>query len=237
MGLFDRKRRQEEQDAAAAGPPEPVAATLAAWEAAGRPRAGPVAWPRERWIESFPEHEDVLQSLPDHLSADTARAAMAALPTGVAAAVPALLVSCTWGFGPAKQGAVRTRTILDANPRGAGALSRARDLAAPGGFDAATAGYRLLGTVAKMDRFRADIGTRFLYVINRDALILDPATCDWFNAATGDTLKAHRWVPGLYANYLQAMGGWAAQAGLAPDELVEVVELMAARGGEQPAPA
>lgn len=230
MGFLDRMAGRDRGEEPT-GPPALVVETVERWEAAGRPRQEPVSWPREAWIEGFPDAADVFSTLPDLIGRDEIRAAVATVPHTQEGAATAFAVCMAWECGAARQAPRRAQTILDANPRGAGALARTRQLAAEPGLTGALSAYRMLSRAAKMERFAADAGTRFLYAHNHEALMLGSEVADWFNVADDTKIAAKRWSPHLYERYVSAMGEWAAALGLAPDLLEEVASGAGSQAG------
>lgn len=173
-----------------------------------------IPWPRERWIESFPEHRQVFDSLPDRVSREDVRSACAASPTSPAGAVEAFLAAMAWGHGESGYGVYRTRQILDsagadAGPRLAAARSAAEDRGA-------LAGYEQLGGASRMHGLGPAFGTKFLFFQNREALILDDLLARWFRGVTGVNLRPTVWNTNLYETYLTAMHDWAADANVEP---------------------
>jgi len=214
--------------------PERAALAVAGWRKLGCPTQNPIVWPQNGWIEDFPEFDDLLAALPNPLGREDVRACVSSLPRGEEGAVAAFVACMAWGYGRTGYGRSRTRKVLESNSQVAGHLDEARMAACSGGLEGALNSYSYLAGPGRMRGLGPAFGTKFTHFHNREALILDRLTADWFREACGIDLRPTEWCPSAYREYLAYMGEWAETLGVRPHQLEEIAftEMSRRRGNQ-----
>lgn len=119
-------RRQERQHDGASAIPVAVEEVVAEWRRRGMPRQSPTTYRRDAWAETFPEHRELIMSLPLELNRPAVREVIAKLDAGPAWAVRSFVVTQIWGYGDRGYGPSRVRRVLDdAEDRADSALAEA----------------------------------------------------------------------------------------------------------------
>jgi hypothetical protein len=181
----------------------------------------PMAWPRRRWLEAFPQQADRLASLPQGLDRARLQDVGASAATDPRSAEFAFIAVMAWGFGNVGYGPFRTQRILTETPNAAELLlSVAKTVSSQG----AIAGYRRLATDCRLRYLGPSFGTKFLYFTQpRDgrprALILDAFVSRWLGRKTDHNFAVAAWSESTYDEYLDLVHGWAAALGCEPDVL------------------
>lgn len=202
--------------------PDPVRRVVETWIAAGRPAQPAIGWPRDRWLEDFPENAAALSQLPVRLDRAAIASAGARAADSPANAVDAYLAVMAWGFGDSVgYGRFRTRRILDETP---GAASRLHAAATALRDEGAIAAYRVLGTTARLAFLGPSFGTKLIYFWQQpDArprgLIFDAFVSAWLARECGLRIDALQWSVAAYTRYLDQIHEWAKALGITPDEL------------------
>jgi len=202
--------------------PSSVRRVVEDWRAAGQPPQPPIPWPRQRWIEDFPEHRDALARLPDRLDRNDVRAAGADAPRSTGQAVDAFLAAMAWGYGDTVgYGRFRTRRILDSRED---APDRLRAVAIAVAEEGAIFGYRALATTSRLEGLGPAFGTKLLYFwqppgARPQALIFDAFVAGWLDRHAGIRIDAVQWSVKAYSRYLELMHTWADELRVQPDEL------------------
>ena len=203
--------------------PEPLRELVAHWRSAGSPTQPAMAWPRDRWIEDFPDHAAVLRGLPDALDRQAVRAACADAANNATSAEAAFVAVMAWGFGNVGYGRYRTRSILN-DPRGANErlLAVARTLAESGPLPAYDRFSR--GADCRLPGLGPAFGTKYLFFCqapgqNVTALIFDALMSKGLRRLAERDLDPVPWSVRTYTEYLDLMHGWASSLGCLPDEL------------------
>ena len=214
---------------------EEVPPLEAVLEAAKRDDAQPgIRWPRNRWVEAFPEYRSELDDLPDRLSRQDVRAACDRQARTSDGATLSFVVCMAWGHGESGYGVHRTQTVLqlaggEAGPRLAIAQSAVIT-------DGPLAGYAALADPARsrLHKLGPAFGTKFLFFQSPNALILDALIARWYQGITDQPLRPTVWKPDLYSVYLTQMQEWADSIGVRPDKIEQAAfQLMANEEGNQ----
>jgi hypothetical protein len=199
-----------------------VRGVVEAWRAAGSPSQAAIAWPRQRWIDSFPAEAAAFTVLPERLTRQAVRAACRCAAESSAEARRAFLAVMAWGYGRVGYGPFRVRRLLDAAPdAGTQLQAAARALREATPLEA----YARLGDhgVPRLARLGPAFGTKFLYFCSspgdQPALILDRLMAWWLRDNVGLVLNEIRWSVPTYRRYLASMYGWAGDLAVAADEL------------------
>jgi len=161
-----------------------------------------MAWPRERWIDHLPEHEGLLEAVPDVLDRETVRRACADANVDGTRAAAAFITVMAWGYGGVGYGPHRTRRILTGTPDAGDRLAEAsRRL----GKHGAVAAY---ASLSRMDACRLvglgpAFGTKYLYFsqarpADTTALILDSFVASWVRRETDLDLNPLGWSVATY---------------------------------------
>jgi len=138
------------------------------------------------------------------------------------------------GYGQTGYGVHRTENILDHLERRIDSLLRAR----PSGVRGHSPATARLPTLTACRASVPLSGTKFLFFLDEDALILDRLIADWYASATGEHVDPVAWRTTQYERYLRRMQEWAGRAGLPAHRLEEAAfTLVAAARGNQWAPA
>jgi hypothetical protein len=200
--------------------PEAVVEVVRSWQARGRPQQPAIGWPRARWLAQFPDNRDLLGSLPDQLDRATVRAACAQAARSSTAAWQAFLVVMAWGHGKTGYGPWRTARILQDTPDAKQRLATvAQHLAQGGALDA----YQRFGEDCRLRWLGPAFGTKYLYFCPQGpgspALILDRLVAQWLTRNTQSTFRAGAWSPSTYRRYLELVWSWAADLGVAAEEV------------------
>lgn len=225
-------RQPDRQHGSASAIPAAVEGSVAEWRRRGMPRQSPTTCRREAWAETFPEHRELIMSLPLELDRPAVREVIAKLDAGPSWAVRSFVVTQIWGYRNRGYGPSRVRRILDdAGDSADGALAEAATLA---NQDGPVAAFRALAGELKLRGLGTAFATKFLFFVDRNerTLILDDFIADWLreNADLRLTLQPMRSRD--YERYLDLMHCWAEALGLAPTELEEV--LFTAGAGDRP---
>jgi hypothetical protein len=204
------------------------------WIDAGRPQQpGPPDWRRETWIASFPEYSHVFERLPDDLTRDAVRAAVAeALAAG--SATEGFVAVMAWGYGKKGYGPHRVGGMLGSRPDVGACLAEAAHRATTGrALDA----YRALAGPHRIAGLGPAFGTKYLYFASpRDApaLILDKLVSTALERTSPLRLNPVPWKERTYSIYTVTMGIWARHLEIQPDELEQVLFVdQASRNGSQ----
>jgi hypothetical protein len=214
--------------------PDRLRSELERWILDGRkPQAG-IPWPRDRWIAAFPAHEKLWASLPDRL----ARADVVAASSGAAAnetkAVEAFMTSMAWGYGNVGYGPWRVQRCLSTGGASAKLFDAAQSLVSGG----PTAGYAALGAQNRLTGLGPAFGTKYLYFVSKAAstpvaLILDRLVASWLREHSGLSINPVPWHPPSYHRYLETVGAWANELGVAADDVELCIFRDVAAGGGQ----
>jgi hypothetical protein len=196
---------------------------MESWRANGSPRQQGMAWPRERWIDHLPEHEGLLEAVPDVLDRETVRRACADANVDGTRAAAAFITVMAWGYGGVGYGPHRTRRILTGTPDAGDRLAEASRRLGKHGASAAYA------SLSRMDACRLvglgpAFGTKYLYFsqarpADTTALILDSFVASWVRRETDLDLNPLGWSVATYQRYVDQMHQWAATLGCASDDL------------------
>jgi hypothetical protein len=200
--------------------PDAIVEVVSSWQTHGRPQQPAIRWPRARWLASFPDSAELLDSLPDRLDRATVQAACLKAAHSPQAAWHAFMVVMLWGQGRTGYGPWRTKRILQDTPDAKQRLvTVARHLSQAGALEA----YRRLGTDCRLRWLGPAFGTKYLYFCPQcpgsPALILDRLVARWLTNNTQHTFRAGPWSPTSYRRYLELVGSWAAVLGVAPEEV------------------
>ncbi len=190
-----------------------------------------IDWPTDRWVRRFPQHADLVRSLPNPLDRSAVRSVVS--DQVVADDVEcAFVVAMIWGYGNVGYGPYRTERVLHSNPQAASCLRAAL------GPDPLV-GYRWLSGDGRLRWLGPAFGTKWLYFASTPrALILDRVVAAWLRSHAGCRWNAVPWSASTYQAYLMQMDAWAAALGLEPD-LIEQLIFMdeSERTGSQRSPA
>ena len=242
MGLMDDVRRglvaagkeiareisnQQSDQAARTAAEDPLLPELAVsaveeWKVAGQPEQKAIPWPRDAWVQEFPDLRKVLQGLPDPLSRDDVTNLVRGLPETDDGAVAAFVACMAWGYGKTGYGRTRTLAVLNSSRSVPTKLAEARRIASEGGLRAAFDSYEFLAGDGRLHNLGPAFGTKYIFFHNHEGLILDRLTADWYHRASGVDLKPTVWSPKNYREYLAFMGGWAETLGITPQELEQI---------------
>jgi hypothetical protein len=174
----------------------------------------------------------LLNELPTQLSREVVRDVCGNCSADIRGAIDAFIVSMAWGYGRAGYGVYRTQAVLSQGGANVGlALDRARRLVVERG---PLAGYEQLAGPGRLEGLGPAFGTKFLFFLNDDALILDKLIADWFSAVEGSSLRPTTWSLKHYRHYLETMNGWAEDAGLPVVRIEEAAftEIARVRGNQ-----
>lgn len=216
-------------------PPAAVIRVVRSWQANGRPAQPGMLWQRKRWLASFPESGNVLDSLPEYLDRATVRTACLDASRSPTAALDAFLVVMAWGYGKVGYGLWRTSRILQENSHAPDRLARvAQHLAHRGALDA----YGLLAGECQLHGLGPAFGTKYLYFCPQSAagpraLIFDRLVAGWLAEHVDVRLNPAAWSPNTYRHYLELVSSWADALGVACDE-VEGCIFQAVQRGRKP---
>jgi hypothetical protein len=191
-----------------------------------------ILWPRQSWVDAFPDHRDLFVGLPDRLDREHVRQASSNAATGAEQAVRAFLASMAWGYGRTGYARWRTNMALTQTVAVPERLQRVAERVAT---DGGLAGYDLLGGDCRVRHLGPAFGTKYLYFIPQadgqaPALILDRIVAGWLRANTSTVFNPVPWAPSIYRGYAQTLGGWAEQLGVAPDVVEELIFVASATG-------
>lgn len=203
--------------------PEAVHELVERWRSAGNPTQQGIAWPRQRWIEAFPKHAQMLRVMPDQLDRGALRSTCVDAAVDADSAERAFVAVMAWGFGNVGYGPFRTRRVLTNTPGASDRLATvARTLADSG----AIAAYRRFGSKedCRLHGLGPAFGTKYLYFCQprqRDvvALILDDLVSKWLLREARLKLNPVLWSEATYGRYLDHLHGWAASLDCGPDDL------------------
>lgn len=201
--------------------PTTVGDLVAQWRAVGSPLQPPIAWPRDRWVQTFPSHQALLEGLPDQLSRPDVTAYGRLASHGAREAETAFLVVMAWGFGSVGYGPWRTRRILESTVESARRLSTvAHTLTADGALSA----YAELALPCRLRWLGPAFGTKFLHFCSAScsedtAIVLDRLVTDWLRSNTGLSLNPIPWSVPTYGRYLEHLGHWSAELAVTATEL------------------
>jgi 8-oxoguanine DNA glycosylase-like protein len=193
---------------------------VAAWVAAGRPAQGGAHVSVARWVAALPAQAAVVRALPSPLDRAAARTAVRArLAAGDV--VGGFVASQVWGYGEIGYGPYRVRGVL-AQDGAAGGLATAYELLAGEG---AEAGFGALAGEHRIAGLGPSFATKFLFLADPagEALVLDDFVALWLREHAGLALAHRPPRAAAYRAYLDAMRAWAAELGLAPADLEQVV--------------
>jgi hypothetical protein len=190
------------------------------WRSAGSPPQPGIAWPRDRWIGSFPIHEHHLQELPELLDRQAIRTACLQVGESGDAAEFAFIAAMAWGYGNVGYGPFRTNRILTAR---SDAAARLATVAATLKEAGAIAAYEKLSNECALRWLGPAFGTKFIYFCPQGpggpALILDRLVSRWLNREANERLNPATWSSATYRRYLQQVWEWAPTLGCRPDEV------------------
>lgn len=202
-------------------PPDKIRQVVADWIAAGKPPQPAMPWPKQRWLEAFPDYAADLFDLPDELDRATVLDIGELAQGGPRDAVFAFLTAMAWGYGEKGYGPYRTTNVLNARPDSAERLQAiARVLV----DDGAVAGYRALAGDASIPGLGLSFGTKILYFFQPAedrlrALILDAFMTSWLAREIGWKIDTTAWSAKAYEKYIDTMDDWSIELGIDPDEL------------------
>jgi hypothetical protein len=186
----------------------------------GRSWQQAIRWPRERWLERFPDCADLLASLPDRLDRRTVRTACRGAADSSAAAWQAFVVVMVWGHGMVGYGPWRTARILRDTSQAPYRLAKVARKLADGG---ALAAYDLFAGDCRLRWLGPAFGTKYLYFCpqraSQQALILDRLVASWLASNVNISFNPGPWSSSTYRRYLDLLGSWAAGLGAASDEV------------------
>ncbi len=217
------------------GVPPRIAEVVSDWVARGRPAQAPSTWIRPAWLAMLPEHEAILAGLPDELDRPFLRQVAASAGATPDAALRAFLAVMVWGYGTGPLGPFRTRRILDQAPDAPVRLMDAARAVARSAED----GYRHLAKAGRMRYLGPAYGTKFLLVAQppgaaTTALILDSFVAEGLGELAAVHLDPVPWRWSTYERYVALMHAWAAELGIAAEDLEYVVfQWVADRHGGQ----
>jgi hypothetical protein len=219
--------------------PHAVRELIDAWRAAGRPSQPGIRWPRDRWIDAFPQQCQLLQGLPDAVDRAAIRAAARQAADGPTQAVDAFVAAMVWGYGRVGYGPWRTRRVLHATPDAAASLATAARIVAT---DGGLAAYEALSGSLRLRYLGPAFGTKFLYFVphrsDSSALILDRLVARWLNRNIDARINALYWAPATYRYYVALLSEWARQLDVTPDTIEERIFVASAtEAGGQWAPS
>ena len=195
-----------------------------------------IPWPRDRWKKDFPEHGELLDSLPDLLDREGVRRVAKDAHLDPNHAVAAFVVVMLWGFGNVGYGPFRTRRILDDTPDSAGRLHAVAVALHDEGAEAA---YRLFERDAKLKWLGPAFGTKFLYFAqprgtDPQSLIHDALVSAWLAREAGINLPSLLWDTASYTTYLGLIRHWADEIGCDPEDIeYAIFQTMADERGSQ----
>lgn len=203
--------------------PAALRTLVSAWITNGRSTQPAISWHRERWLEDFPEHREMLLALPRKLDRAAVRAACSDAAQDARTAEVAFLSVMVWGYGDVGYGRHRTREILTNTP---GAGERLARVVGTLGRVGAKAAYRRLANHddSRLAGLGPSFGTKFLYFCQprparTTALILDTLVAEWLGQEADLDLDPGSWSEPTYGTYLDRMHQWGDALGCAPDEL------------------
>jgi hypothetical protein len=205
--------------AGTAEPPAELARLVTEVRHGGVQEQPAIAWPRRRWIGTFPELADHFEALPARLDRKGVRAACVGADAGRDDARRGFVTVMAWGFGNVGYGPWRTRRILEARRADERLHHVARVLAS----DGAVAAYREMGSTSRLPWLGATFGTKYLFFCRQArkpaprALILDRLVSAWIADHTGIRLNPATWQVNTYQRYLDLMGRWADALGVRTD--------------------
>ena len=201
--------------------PAPVVRIVNAWIKGGRQPQPPIPWPRDRWKESFPQHSELLDGLPDALDRSTVARRGCLAAHAKRDAEIAFIVTMAWGFGRVGYGPWRTRRILEATPNAAVLLRDiARELRAHG----PVAAYEAMTSRARLTWLGPAFGTKYLHFCSSEtsppaAIVLDQRVADWLSRSTRLSVDARRWSVSIYAKYFDRLALWSEALDVTPSDL------------------
>jgi hypothetical protein len=139
----------------------------------------------------------------------------------------AFLPCMAWGFGRVGYGPHRVTNMLAEGQRTVESKLAAVVHAAVGGkpVDA----YGLLAGRSRLEGLGPAFGTKFIYFVDRRALILDRIIASSLKALSAVSLNPVPWDRAAYATYLATMESWARHLHVEPDELEQVLFTAQAR--------
>jgi hypothetical protein len=171
---------------------------------------------------AFPSHAATFAVLPEHLDRAAVGQACVHASVSPADAERSFLAVMAWGHGRVGYGPFRVRRVLGAAPNAGVQLQVAAGAAAEG---RPVEAYACLGDhgAARLPYLGPAFATKFLYFCSstgaRPALILDRLVSRWLRENVGLAFNEVRWSVSTYTRYLETMGGWAGELGLAADQL------------------
>ncbi|RLK25395.1 hypothetical protein DER29_3397 [Micromonospora sp. M71_S20] len=188
------------------------------WEAEGRQPQGGMGWNRSAWLASLPEHQGLLEELPDRLDRNhvTERGRRAGEAHGEA--VRAFVIAMVWGYGPVGYGAFRTARVLRENEEAPRIL---REVALRTRRDGGAEAFKWL----RQHRLRylgVSFATKYLFFCSgaeaSPALVLDRRVQRWL-WRHADLHVSLNWNVDHYRRYLCLVTKWAGDLDLRPDEV------------------
>ncbi|MEU7906333.1 hypothetical protein [Actinoplanes sp. NPDC049118] len=197
--------------------PNQLRAAFVRWDNGSRQRQQAMAWNRPAWQATFPEHHNLLATLPDRLDRTIVAQWGAGAADSEAQAVQAFVVTMAWGYGPAGYGPSRAARVLRENTQAPQVLHEAACIVRSDGGAAAFAWL----SEHRLHRLGVAFATKYLYFCNAPdtppALILDRIVQRWLRQHA-DTQVRLDWHVGDYGRYLTMASAWASELGIAPDD-------------------
>jgi hypothetical protein len=194
-----------------------------------------VRWPRDAWLDAFPNEAAAFRRLPTLLDRTIVELATSRLPQTKEGVLSAFVLSTAWGYGGNGYGPFRAARILSA--AGPTAAARLQTAARAVRREGALAGYRALAAPVRLKHLGPAFGTKFLFFQSAGhdrALIFDQLMSTWLEENCGLRLDATRWSSQTYAEYLRLMRIWAVSLEVEPAtlEMAVFTDQATAQGGQ-----
>jgi hypothetical protein len=213
--------------------PERLIKLVQDWKAGGRVAQVGIPWPRHRWIEHFPQYEDLFAVLPDRVSRQDVVAVAARADESEEMAYRAFLASMVWGYGNVGYARLRTSRCLEDPAAVKHLVDAARTVKSAG----AVAGYKCLAGRCRIKGLGPAFGTKFLYFCSKTgawptALIFDSLVAGWLQQNSHVRINPLSWNSANYGRYMAAMTEWADAVGVESDEIELCIFRDAAGAGD-----
>ena len=220
-------------------PPRALEDLVRHWITTGRPDQIAIAWPRDRWMNAFPQHRSMIGSLPDLLDRAAVRRIAARAADGEAASEAAFVATMTWGFGWVGYGPHRTAKMIALPTTRAHLLAVATSVRDEG----AAAAYGRLARDCRVKGLGPAFGTKFIAFCQPvgarpSALIHDEMVSSWLATNGRPDLATASWSLPIYEGYLQQMHAWAHALELSPEAVEYLIfqSMADGRGGQWAGP-
>lgn len=202
--------------------PDTVRRLVEDWRRRESPPQNSFGWPRQRWLDRFERHCDLLTGLPDALDRTEIRELCVDADKSPEGAETAFMAVMVWGYAEVGYGPWRSSRILAVNRD---PVSRLQTVAETLRSDGPEPAYRRLSDYAdcRLRFLGPAFGTKFLAFCSANeqqpALILDRLVAAWLARNTTLKLDAASWSPATYGRYLAEMYSWATLLKVRPDDL------------------